>query len=142
MILLLIAVGVLYSFLGNLTDAATIISIIVILVLAEVWNEYRAKRSIAALNQLAPPTAIVLRDGQPVEIQIAGQGRGDILLLKVGQRVPADARIIESYGFEVDESSLTGINPSRQRRLRSDATRSQSHRTNQHGLHGNCSHSG
>jgi len=69
MILLLIAVGVLYSVLGSLTDALTILVIIIILVLAEVWNEYRAKRSISALRQLAPPTAIVLRNGQPIEVQ-------------------------------------------------------------------------
>ena len=108
MILLLIAVGVLYSILGSLTDALTIIIIIIILVLAEVWNEYRAKRSISALRQLAPPTALVLRNGQPVEVQTAFLVPGDILLLKVGQRVPADARLLEAYGLEVDESSLTG----------------------------------
>ena len=113
MILLLIAIGVLYSVLGVITgtgliDAATIIIIIIILVLAEVWNEYRAKRSISALKQLAPPTAIVLRDGQQKEIQTDFLVPGDILLLKTGQRVPADARLLEAFGLEVDESSLTG----------------------------------
>ena len=108
MILLLIAVGVLYSILGSLTDALTIIIIIIVLVLAEVWNEYRAKRSISALRQLAPPTALVLRNGQPVEVQTSFLVPGDILLLKVGQRIPADARLLEAYGLEVDESSLTG----------------------------------
>jgi P-type Ca2+ transporter type 2C len=108
MILLLIAVGVLYSILGSLTDALTIIVIIIILVLAEVWNEYRAKRSISALRQLAPPTALSIRNGQPVEVQTMFLVPGDILLLKVGQRVPADARLLEAYGLEIDESSLTG----------------------------------
>ena len=108
MILLLIAVGVLYSFLGSLSDALTIIVIIIVLVLAEVWNEYRAKRSIASLKQLAPPTALVLRDGQPKEVQTAFLVPGDILLLKTGQRVSADARLLEAFGLEVDESSLTG----------------------------------
>jgi Ca2+-transporting ATPase len=71
MILLLIAVGVLYSVLGSITDALTIIVIIIILVLVEVWNEYRAKRSITSLKKLAPPTASVLRNGQPRKVQTA-----------------------------------------------------------------------
>jgi Ca2+-transporting ATPase len=113
MILLLLAIGVVYSVLGLLTgdgliDAATIIVIIVILVLAEVWNEYRAKRSVNALRKLAPPTATVRRNGLQAEVQTANLVPGDILLLKVGQRVPADARILEAYSLEVDESSLTG----------------------------------
>jgi Ca2+-transporting ATPase len=108
MILLLIAVGVLYSILGSLSDALTIIVIIVVLVLAEVWNEYRAKSSISALRQLAPPTAQVLRNGQPVDVQTAFLVPGDVLLLKVGQRVSADARLLEAFGLEADESSLTG----------------------------------
>jgi Ca2+-transporting ATPase len=108
MILLLIAIGVLYSILGSLTDALTIIIIIIVLVLAEVWNEYRAKRSIASLKQLAPPTTMVLRDGQPKEVETPLLVPGDILILKTGQRVPADARLLEAFGLEVDESSLTG----------------------------------
>jgi Ca2+-transporting ATPase len=94
--------------LGNLEDALTIIVVIVVLVLAEVWNEYRAKRSIASLRQLAPPTALLIREGKPKEVQTDFLVPGDILLLKTGQRVPADARLLEAFGLEVDESSLTG----------------------------------
>jgi Ca2+-transporting ATPase len=108
MILLLIAVGVLYSVLGSLTDSLTIIAIITVLVLVEVWNEYRAKRSIAALKKLAPPTTLVLRNGKPREVQTAFLVPGDVILLKTGQRVPADARLLSSFGLEVDEASLTG----------------------------------
>src|SRR3990170_2985394 len=108
MILLLIAVGVLYSVWGSLTDSLTIIAIISVLVLVEVWNEYRAKRSIAALKKLASPTATVLRNGQSQEVQNAMLVPGDILLLKPGQRVPADARLLDSFGLEVDEASLSG----------------------------------
>jgi Ca2+-transporting ATPase len=108
MILLLIAVGVLYSVLGSLADALTIIAIIIVLVLVEVWNEYRAKRSIAALRRLAPPTTLALRNGQPREVQTDFLVPGDVILLKTGQRVPGDARLLSSFGLEVDEASLTG----------------------------------
>jgi Ca2+-transporting ATPase len=108
MILLLIAVGVLYSILGSITDALTIIAIIIILVIVEVWNEYRAKRSIAALKKLAPPTTLVLRNGQLRELQTAFLVPGDVITLKTGQRVPADARLLSSFGLAVDEASLTG----------------------------------
>jgi P-type Ca2+ transporter type 2C len=108
MILLLIAIGVLYSILGSLTDALTIIVIIIVLVLAEVWNEYRAKHSIASLKQLAPPITSALRGGQLRGVETSQIVPGDILVLKTGQRVPADARLLEGFGLEIDESSLTG----------------------------------
>jgi len=109
MILLLIAVGVLYGILDpNLADALTIIAVVTILVLVEVWNEFRAKRSIAALKRLASPTTIVLRNGKPAEVQTTQIVPGDVILLKPGQRVPADARLLDSVGLEVDEASLTG----------------------------------
>ncbi len=78
MILLLLAIGVLYGFInkGNLTDSLTIIFVVTVLVLAEVWNEYRAKKSITALRKLASPTTVVLRDGKTVEVPtVAGGSR-------------------------------------------------------------------
>ena len=108
MILLLIVVGVVYSVLGSISDSLTIIAIIIVLVLVEVWNEFRAKRSIASLSSVAPPTCLVLRDGKPRSIPAVRVVPGDVLLLAPGQKIPADARLLESFGFEVDESSLTG----------------------------------
>lgn len=109
MIILLLIIGVLYGILDpNLLDAITIIVVVTVLVLVEVWNEYRAKHSIAALRQLSSPTTIVLRDGKPVEVQTTRIVPGDIILVKPGQRIPADARLLETIGLEVDEASLTG----------------------------------
>jgi Ca2+-transporting ATPase len=110
MILLLIAIGVLYGFInqGNLTDALTIVSVVVVLVLVEVWNEFRAKKSITALRKLAAPTTTVLRDGKAVQVPAEQVVPDDILLLRQGERVPADASLLESVGLEVDESTLTG----------------------------------
>jgi Ca2+-transporting ATPase len=110
MILLLLAVAVIYGIVkqGDLTDSITIVTIVTILVLVEVWNEYRAKRSIAALKKLASPTATVLRNGKPAEVPTTQIVPGDIILIKLGERVPADARLLDAVGLEMDESSLTG----------------------------------
>jgi Ca2+-transporting ATPase len=108
MILLLLTVGVLYSIWGSIFDALTIFTIIIILVLVEVYNEYKAKRSIKALKKLALPSVLVIRDGQLRTLSTVQLVPGDILPLKVGERVPADARIIKSFGLQADESSLTG----------------------------------
>lgn len=108
MILILITLGLLYSIWGNIIDALTIITIVVVLVLIEVLNEYRAKRSISALKKLAPLTINVLRNGNPVEVGATNVVTGDILLLRAGEIVPADARLIEESSLEVDESTLTG----------------------------------
>ena len=108
MILILIALGFLYSIWGSITDTLTIITIVVVLVLIEVLNEFRAKRSISALKKLAPLTTEVLRNGHLIEVQSTSIVEGDILLLRSGEIVPADARLLEVAGLEVDESSLTG----------------------------------
>lgn len=108
MILILITLGLLYSIWGSVIDALTIITIVVVLVLIEVLNEYRANRSISALKKLAPLKIDVLRNGNPVEIEATNVVSGDILLLRAGEIVPADARLIEESSLEVDESTLTG----------------------------------
>ena len=107
-ILLLLTVGFLYGIWGELTDALTIISIIVVLILVEVGNEYRAKRSIAALKSLAAPSTTVLRNGAHTKVSTGSIVTGDILLIETGERIPADARLLNSTGLEVDEASLTG----------------------------------
>ena len=108
MILLLLVTGLLYSVWGNLADALTIFFVILVLVSVEVINEYRAKRAIAGLSKLSEPTASVHRDGQDIEVPVEDIVPGDIILLRAGRRVPADARLIESYSLAANESSLTG----------------------------------
>ncbi|WXG41682.1 MAG: cation-transporting P-type ATPase [Candidatus Freyarchaeum deiterrae] len=108
LILLLIGVGILYSFWGELRDAITIIVIVSVLVIVEVWNEYRAKLSINSLQRLASPTVLVLRDGKLTEIRTTEVVPGDVLPIVAGQRIPADLRLVEAYGVSADESSLTG----------------------------------
>ncbi|HOU08891.1 MAG TPA: HAD-IC family P-type ATPase, partial [Caldisericia bacterium] len=108
MILLLIAVGIIYSFLGELGDSITIFSIIVLLTLAEVFNEYRAKKAVASLGEIATPKSRVIRDGNVAEVDSLEVVPGDVLALSQGTKVAADAKIIRSVGLQLDESALTG----------------------------------
>src|SRR5512143_1165837 len=108
MILLLLGVGVVYSVWGKLEDALTIFSIILVLTFVEVWNEFRAKKAIASLAQLAAPRTRAIRDGVVSEIETETVVPGDVLLVGPGSRVAADARLLTAYSLQVDESSLTG----------------------------------
>ena len=109
MILLLLCVGVVYAVLGQeVTDAATIFIVIALLVFAEVWNEYRAKKAIAALGHITAPKARVIRDGEVREIDAASVVPGDLLVLSQGTKVAGDGTVIRGIDLLVDESALTG----------------------------------
>ncbi|MDD1677399.1 MAG: HAD-IC family P-type ATPase, partial [Methanomicrobiales archaeon] len=108
MILLLLFIGVVYSIWGEIFDALTIIFIITLLVFVEVYNEYRAKNAIAALERITSPRATVLRDGQITDIDALQVAPGDLLVLTAGTKVAADARVTRSIGLQADESALTG----------------------------------
>jgi P-type Cu2+ transporter len=75
------------------------------------WFEMRARGgandAIRALLDLAPPRAVVLRDGQPVELPTAEVAVGDLLLIRPGAKVPVDA-LVEEGESEVDEATVTG----------------------------------
>lgn len=108
MIALLLVTGVLYALWGELTDAITIIAVILVLWIAEEFNEERAKHAIQALSKLSEPNATLRRDGEFIEIPMDEIVPGDILLLQAGRRVPADARLMDAFSLSIDESSLTG----------------------------------
>lgn len=114
MILLLFAVGILYTLFGiffetgDILDAITIFVIIGILVFVEIYNEYRAKKTIESLKKLAEPEVNILRDGNIKTVKPERLVVGDVVFLKVGKKVPADIRLIEAYGLQIDESTLTG----------------------------------
>jgi Ca2+-transporting ATPase len=110
MILLLLVVGVLYTIIEwpRVEDAVTIFSIIFVLVFVEIWNEYRAKKSISALSILAAPKTRVMRDGRIVEVETEKVVPGDLLIFTEGTRVVADCKLSVSYDIQVDESILTG----------------------------------
>ena len=106
-ILLLIATA-LSVFIGEIVDAITIIAIVIISSVLGFYQEFRAEKAVEALRKLVTPTARVLRNGEEKEIAASEIVPGDILLLSAGDRVPADARLIEVVNLKVDEAPLTG----------------------------------
>jgi P-type Ca2+ transporter type 2C len=72
------------------------------------WQEHRAERAVAALRRLLPAGARVLRDGVEVAVSAEELVPGDVLLLAEGDRISADARLVEAHELRVDQSALTG----------------------------------
>ncbi|MBW1743961.1 MAG: HAD-IC family P-type ATPase, partial [Deltaproteobacteria bacterium] len=93
---------------GERIDAIVIAAILILNAIIGFFQEYRAEREIEALKQLASHKAVVRRDGKETEIDASGVVPGDIVLLKEGDKVPADARVIKALQTQTQESMLTG----------------------------------
>lgn len=106
-IILLIATG-LSVFLGHVVESLVIAVIVLFAIVLGFVQEYRAENAMMALRKMAVPIAKVLRDGYEIEISSENVVPGDIVILKMGDRVPADARLLESVNLSLDEASLTG----------------------------------
>ena len=108
MILVLIVAAVISGFIGELSDTIAIIVIVVLNAAVGFIQEYRAEKAMAALKQLAAPSAAVIRDGDPTTVPAAELVPGDRVLLEAGRIVPADMRLAEVAQLKVEEAALTG----------------------------------
>ncbi len=108
LIIILLIATLLSALLGEIFDALFIFLIVVFSAGLGFLQEYRAEKALEALKRMLAPTVTVLRDGKEVEVDTVRIVPGDILILEAGDRVPADARVIESRSMMVDEASLTG----------------------------------
>jgi len=106
-IILLVAVA-LSAVMGEVIDAIVIGVIILFACGLGFIQEYRAERAMEALKKMTAPTASAIRNGKDVEIPARELVPGDVILLRTGDRIPADARIIEAVNLKTDEASLTG----------------------------------
>jgi Ca2+-transporting ATPase len=106
-IILLIAIC-LSAAVGEVVDAAIIGVIVVFCAALGFFQEYRAERALEALKKMLSPTITALRGGKEEEVLTKSLVPGDILLLEAGDKIPADARIIENHSLKCDEASLTG----------------------------------
>lgn len=108
MFLLLIAAAGLYLALGDLHEGLLLLLMVSVTIGLTLYQEGKTERALAALRDLSSPRALVLRDGKAVRIPGHDVVCGDLLLLAEGDRVPADAVLLESNNMQVDESLLTG----------------------------------
>lgn len=71
-------------------------------------QEFKAEKTMDSLRQMASPTSQVVRNGQAKTVPTRELVPGDIIILKTGDVVGADCRIIESFNMDIDEALLTG----------------------------------
>jgi P-type Ca2+ transporter type 2C len=108
LIIILLIGAALSLFLGHSVESITIGVIVVLAALLGFVQEYRAERAIAALRRKAAPSAQVIRQGEEITVASRDLVPGDIILLRVGDKVPADSRLLEAINLQIDESVLTG----------------------------------
>ncbi len=107
-VVMLLAATAFSLLVGEVIDAALILAIVLFMAVLGAVQEHRAERILEALKKLASPKARVLRGGRVVTIDSSEVVPGDIVVLREGDRVPADARLVETRDLYVDESMLTG----------------------------------
>ncbi len=108
LIYLLIAAAIATGLLGKWVDTSVILGVIAIIALIGFIQEGRAERAMDAVKNILAPTATVLRDGVPVDLAAEELVRGDIVLLRSGDKVPADLRLLTARNLQIQESVLTG----------------------------------
>ena len=108
LIIILIIAAVVSFLVGESLDAAAILIIVVLNALLGYSQERQAGEAIEALKKMLVQHAVVIRDGARQELDASGIVPGDIVLLDMGERVPADISIVEATSLEVDEAPLTG----------------------------------
>jgi Ca2+-transporting ATPase len=108
MFLLLISCGVLYIMLGDYREGIILLSSIFIIIFITFYQYQKTEKALEALKRLSSPRALVVRDG--IEIRISGRDvvPDDIIIINEGDRIPADAKLLDALSITLDESLLTG----------------------------------
>ncbi len=108
MFLLLVACGLLYMVMGELTDALMLMGFVFVVMGITIVQERRTERALEALKDLSSPRALVIRDGMQKRIPGREVVPGDIVLVAEGDRIPADGVLLHGVNLTADESLLTG----------------------------------
>ena len=108
LILILLAAVAISAVIGEFIDAIVIFAIVIACAILGFVQEYRAERLMDALKRMAAAKARVIRGGEEIEIPARELVPGDIIVLRAGDRISADSRLIEALNLKADEAPLTG----------------------------------
>ena len=108
MFILLVSCGSLYLVLGDIRGGVMLLGFVFVIMGIEFFQEKKTEKALDALKDMASPRALVIRDGSEKRIAGIEVVTGDIIVLQEGDRVPADATVLQSVNLLVDESLLTG----------------------------------
>ena len=108
MILLLLGAGGISLFLGEPMEALVLVLGVFFIISITLVQSRRTDQALAALKKLSAPKALVLRDGEAVLISSDAVVTGDLIILREGDRVPADCELVEVSQLSIDESTMTG----------------------------------
>ncbi len=108
LVYLLVAAGIITAVLGEWLDAWVILGVVLVNAVVGYVQEAKAVRALTALASTMKTEATMIRGGRTSRVDAAVLVRGDLVILRSGDKVPADVRVIESKQLRVDESALTG----------------------------------
>ena len=108
LVYILVIGAILTAWLGEYIDTSVILLAVAVNVAVGFWQEFRSNNILEHLQKIVKVSAYVIREGETHEVEAATLVPGDIILLKSGIKVPADARLVSSSDLEINEAILTG----------------------------------
>jgi Ca2+-transporting ATPase len=117
MFILLVACGSLYMLLGDIQEGLMLLGFVFFVMGIEFYQEKKTEKALDALKDLASPRALVIREGKTIRIAGRDVVTDDIIILQEGDRVPADAVVLDCVNLMADESLLTGESVSVRKRI-------------------------
>ncbi|BAU57667.1 Ca ion P-type ATPase [Halorhodospira halochloris] len=105
-ILIVAAIGT--ALLGHWVDTGVILAVVLINTIIGFLQEGKAEKALDAIRQMLSPQAVVLRNGERLELAAEQIVPGDVVMLQAGDKVPADLRLFETKNLRIDEAVLTG----------------------------------
>ena len=108
LIYILLAASVMTAFLGHWVDSGVILGVVVINAIIGFVQEGKAEKALNAIRRMLSLSAVVLRDGQRIQIPSEQLVPGDIVMLQSGDKVPADLRLLGCKNLRIEEAALTG----------------------------------